>query len=317
MKKITIILCLFGIYSSSNAQENTFESTGNVGVGTLNPTARLEVNGTMKVDSSLIVKDSLITENDARIGEDLKIEGQVFVPQMDLSEDIESGVVIRDNNGQLKLLSLPNLMTNAYGSDCFIYNFGGGITSLAPSWQSTSVSGSSTGYLFTGSQCPANVGIGTDTPRSRLDVIGTTYTNKIAIGIDPQIMSGHLHMKVPVASTYSLPYNVFKIEASDKQLLNLDHTGLLRVREVKLDAQSWPDYVFRDDYVLVSLSELEQYIEEHGHLPNVPSEKEVQEQGQDLGEMNKILLEKVEELTLHLIEQQKRIEDLEKHIQNK
>lgn len=314
MKTVSLILAL-AASALAVAQENTLPTTGNVGVGTLTPSAKLDVKGTMRVDSTLTVKDELVTESDARIGEDLKVEGQLYVPNMQMTENMESGMVVIDAQGQVKSLSAPALLAGVYGSDCFMFDLGGGTTSLTPSWQSSSVSGSSTGYLFTGSQCPANVGIGTATPRSRLDVIGTTYTTKLALGIDPQNMTGHFHMKVPVNSTYALPYDVFRIEAADRQLLNLDHTGLLRTREVMVDAEVWPDYVFTDDYRLMPLAEVEAYIDQHGHLPNVPDAETIETEGQNLGEMNKILLEKVEELTLHLIEQQKEIEELKRTIQ--
>lgn len=77
----------------------------------------------------------------------------------------------------------------------------------------------------------------------------------------------------------------------------------------------WPDYVFKDDYELLPLNEVEKHIKEKGHLPNVPSEKEVKEQGGfSLGEMNKKLLEKVEELMLYTIQQEKRIKALEEEL---
>ncbi len=80
--------------------------------------------------------------------------------------------------------------------------------------------------------------------------------------------------------------------------------------EVKLDV--WPDFVFADDYELMSLYEVENYIKQNRHLPNVPSEAHVIENGVNVGEMTSILLQKVEELTLHIIELNKRIEELEK-----
>lgn len=88
-------------------------------------------------------------------------------------------------------------------------------------------------------------------------------------------------------------------------------SGLVRAREVIIDLASWPDYVFMPGYKLKTLKEIEEFINKHGHLPDVPSAAEVAHEGVSLGEMNKILLEKIEELTLHLIEQQKRIEILE------
>lgn len=77
----------------------------------------------------------------------------------------------------------------------------------------------------------------------------------------------------------------------------------------------WPDYVFEKDYNLLTLKEVEKHIKEKKHLPNVPSAKEVEEKGSfSLGEMNKKLLEKVEELTLYLIDQNKKLEKQEKRI---
>ena len=80
---------------------------------------------------------------------------------------------------------------------------------------------------------------------------------------------------------------------------------------VKLQA-NWPDYVFSPDYHRVSLPEVERYIIQNNHLPNVPSAKEVADKGIDVGAMNTKLMEKVEELTLYLIEQNKRMEALER-----
>lgn len=77
----------------------------------------------------------------------------------------------------------------------------------------------------------------------------------------------------------------------------------------------WPDYVFEKDYKLLSLKEVEKHIKEKKHLPNIPSAKEVEEKGSfSLGEMNKKLLEKVEELTLYLIDQNKQLEKQAKRI---
>jgi hypothetical protein len=77
----------------------------------------------------------------------------------------------------------------------------------------------------------------------------------------------------------------------------------------------WPDYVFESDYNLLSLEEVEEHINEKGHLPNIPSAKEVEEKGSfSLGEMNNKLLEKVEELMLYTIQQEKRIKALEEEL---
>jgi hypothetical protein len=77
---------------------------------------------------------------------------------------------------------------------------------------------------------------------------------------------------------------------------------------------SWPDYVFADDYKLRSLEETEAYIKEHKHLPNIPAAAVVEKEGFALGDMQKRMMEKIEELTLHLIEANKSIQSQQKQI---
>jgi hypothetical protein len=89
----------------------------------------------------------------------------------------------------------------------------------------------------------------------------------------------------------------------------------IRTERVKVDLQTaWADYVFESDYHLKSLSEVEAYIEQNGHLPDVPSAEEVEVNGIELGEMNVKLLEKIEELTLYIIQQQKQIDAMNKEL---
>ncbi|MCF8235852.1 MAG: hypothetical protein K9G67_12960 [Bacteroidales bacterium] len=91
--------------------------------------------------------------------------------------------------------------------------------------------------------------------------------------------------------------------------------GKIACEEVLVeDMASWPDYVFSDEYILMSLEEVEEQISQQKHLPGIPSAQEIEENGLLLGDMQKKLLEKVEELTLHLIQQNKKIADLEAEI---
>lgn len=91
----------------------------------------------------------------------------------------------------------------------------------------------------------------------------------------------------------------------------LSVNGKIRAQEIKVEATNWPDFVFGENYRLIPLSEIEQFIKSNRHLPGVPKAVEVEEEGVALGEMNRILLQKIEELTLHIIEQDKRIKLLE------
>lgn len=88
--------------------------------------------------------------------------------------------------------------------------------------------------------------------------------------------------------------------------------GKAIVEEVKVQLSgNWADYVFTKEYQLPTLKEVEQHINDNGHLINIPSAEEVEANGIELGEMNRLLLEKIEELTLYILEQEKRISDLE------
>lgn len=92
-----------------------------------------------------------------------------------------------------------------------------------------------------------------------------------------------------------------------------DKIGSMKIK-VTAAQGSVPDYVFKPEYKLRSLPEVENYIRTNSHLPNIPSAKEVETNGQDLRTMQLKLLEKIEELTLYLIEQQKEIETLKKEL---
>ncbi|WP_456459765.1 hypothetical protein [Reichenbachiella sp.] len=81
--------------------------------------------------------------------------------------------------------------------------------------------------------------------------------------------------------------------------------------EVKVDAGVVPDYVFASDYKLTTLEETASYIKENHHLPEIPSAKEMEANGMNVGEMNLLLLKKIEELTLHLIEMKAQNMELE------
>ncbi|WP_448105180.1 hypothetical protein [Pedobacter panaciterrae] len=84
--------------------------------------------------------------------------------------------------------------------------------------------------------------------------------------------------------------------------------GRIRAQEIKVEIADWPDYVFAEDYQLPSLQQTEKHIKEKGHLPGIPSAEEVKANGVDLGEMNAKLLKKMEEMTLIMIQLNKKVE---------
>ncbi|MGJ1364227.1 hypothetical protein [Sphingobacterium spiritivorum] len=82
----------------------------------------------------------------------------------------------------------------------------------------------------------------------------------------------------------------------------LSVNGNIRAKEIKVETANWPDYVFEEDYQLTPLPEIETFIKTNKHLPDIPSAQKIAEEGLSVGEMNKLMMKKIEELTLYLIE---------------
>ncbi len=139
------------------------------------------------------------------------------------------------------------------------------------------------------------VGIGTTTPLFPLDVRGTINlrdrgTLKFSHLVNPQ----------------------FRSDGTDK-FLTVNEAGevvLSRYRLSITDHSQWADRVFEPSYLLKPLPEVEQFIRSHQHLPGIPSARDIVKNGMDATHMNALLLEKIEELTLHLIQLQKEVNKL-------
>lgn len=129
-------------------------------------------------------------------------------------------------------------------------------------------------------------GIGTGSPSKTLHVVGETYiTEKLGIG----------------TSNFTPSFRLFVKDG-------------IRTERIKVDVAAnngWADYVFEEGYDLMPLNQVDQYIKSHGHLPGIPSACEVEAEGIDLAAMDAKLLEKIEELTLHMIMANERISELE------
>jgi hypothetical protein len=125
------------------------------------------------------------------------------------------------------------------------------------------------------------------------------------------ITTSSLKLNGPLNGDLSVMGNLRVQDANNNNVFAIYQNGNIRARKTIVDLLPIPDYVFKKDYKLMNLKELELYIAQNNHLPNIKSEAEYKQAGEiDLGELNLNLLEKVEELTLHLIDLQKQINEL-------
>jgi len=136
------------------------------------------------------------------------------------------------------------------------------------------------------------LGIGTTSPQKQLHVVGDTY------------LSGNVGIGTTNPEGYKLRVNG-KINCTDVVV-----TAIARGE----DDDEWPDYVFAEDYNLRTLDEVASYIQENKRLPEIPSATEVAENGVNLLEINKLLLKKVEELTLYILQQDEKMTNMQGQI---
>lgn len=140
-----------------------------------------------------------------------------------------------------------------------------------------------------------------DEPLNGLNTVSLPYRNKF--NGDTYLVGGIWNAAGKVGIGTTTPAEALSVN------------GNIVAKEVKVIGGDWPDYVFEKDYPLLPLNELGRQINDLGHLPEMPSASEVKASGQSLGEMNKMLLKKVEELTLYLLQQQKEIKAMHAQIQ--
>jgi len=168
-------------------------------------------------------------------------------------------------------------------------------------------------------QSANRVGIGTGAPASKLHVNGNvqwgTAGAMLATNQGAAIeLRGTGTPFIDFSNDASTNYDARLILANDNRLTfqgaEVNVIGVLSALRMKVTANGYPDYVFYDDYDLKTLEEVEEHIDEKGHLPGVPSEKEIVENGLDLNDQSMWQMEKIEELFLHTIELNKQVKEL-------
>jgi hypothetical protein len=173
-----------------------------------------------------------------------------------------------------------------------------------------------------------NVGIGVNTPAGKLDVYGDLVLGLPGENfvLHPRPLTGDALIIAPQngnsgwdwSKSLTLKDNgqvyigAEQTASSQNTNYKLAVNGKIVAKEVVVTAQNWADYVFAGTYELPRLSEVEGFIKQNRHLPDIPAEAEILKEGIDLAKMNTLLLKKVEELTLYVIEQEKKIDKLEK-----
>ncbi|MEZ5198827.1 MAG: hypothetical protein R2764_21360 [Bacteroidales bacterium] len=283
---------------------NVYRQNGNVGIGTTSPQVRLHIEdnaGSYNTEFLKISNDNTYAGGSISLGKwggngPLILQKGGNIPFANNNNYPRLAFIQRATNGDDgldistfadSLGAVMNAVIKAPNSDLFIFS------------QEDIVLGTDFGeaeHVYF--KANGNVGIGKASPGAKLDVNGSANIDGTLEAEDIEV-TGTLHTNV-------LEAEIFDIE--QLEVSNLYVTEKLWAGEIEvIDITEWKDCVFENNYDLMSLKETEAFIKEHKHLPGIPSEKEVLENGINVGEMNALLLQKIEELTLYVIELEKKL----------
>ncbi len=310
MKKLSLIFLILTISISVFSQNNKIESTGNVGIGTTSPSVDLEIAPT--THRPVIWLNSRGTGNslntDIFMGDNGNKRWSITHRPYDFGNDF---VIWRNNSGWSKAFSID-------------YSTGRiGIGTMTPTMQ-LDVNGSARignldnrQYLkISSTEWPE---VRFETPSSDEQIrLGVAHSNHTGFGIEAGDFYVYTQtvgqMPFILRKNGDLRFNLkggsVGIGTATTGSHKLAVEGSIGAREIKVTASGWSDFVFKKDYKLPTLEEVEEHINENGHLPEIPNEAEVKENGINLGEMNAKLLQKIEELTLYMIDLNKQVQQL-------
>jgi hypothetical protein len=307
----TKLLCLSTVLTVAiGFSQNTFP-TGvgtNVGIGTITPTEKLEVIGTVKAETGIFYREvpngaTFLNVQQRALQCNVLSAGTMLDPtwnyrtfqfwdfpksNIDNESTISLTLTDRSYKTRFDFTASQNdythlVINNKNQHEIFkVGDYGNGIWLQMPQLDSRLVIGDYANYL----------------PQHKLVVRAGSAKIEGDILTDSNIGIG--------TSNFTDGADTYRLSVS----------GAIRAHRVRVYT-NWADYVFEESYKLPTLQQVEEHINEKGHLINIPSAKEVEEKGIDLGEMNKLLLEKIEEMTLYMIEMNKEIQNLKEELKTK
>ena len=297
----------------------TVLGNGNIGIGTTTPTAKLHIENGENSDAAILATSSENNKLIVSSGSSQPTYCQTFKITQQFNDDRNNGY-ISFNRGASTAGGFLTFGTN--GEERFRIDTNGnvGIGTTSPN-QKLDVEGSiyTSGYLL--SAIGLSLGVYGQHSEWRnfnygsyIDIQNSQNAIRFRYGSSPVVMAEVNSDGIIVTGTGTSTFggNV-GIGTTTPGIYQLNVNGKIRANEVVVNTTG-ADFVFAPDYKLHTLSELESYIKENSHLPDIASATEMKENGMNMSEMQTKLLQKIEELTLYVIELKKENENLNKRL---
>jgi len=279
------------IFQTNSLSRMTFTPAGNVGIGTLDPISKFQIIGGTDASATQHGFIMLGTETAENIV-------------------IDNNEILARNNGAVSTLFL--------GRDGSKVQLGNGADETGTKLQITSgndvgMLDAQSGYMMMGSQGSTNMVLDNNEIQVRNNEVGAHLYlqnggGNVFIGDATNFNSSH-RLGVDGNAVFLGAVRIGETVTPGGYKLAVDGKAICTELLVRL-VPNWPDYVFNNQYKLRGLNEVEDFIKKNNHLPGIPSAKEVESNGVNVGEMQKLQMEKIEELTLYIIELKKEVEKL-------
>lgn len=334
--------------NGTNTNQIVLRNDGDVGIGTSSPTQRLDVSGNIRSRDTITADNDIVAGVDIRAGADITAGGMIEATGTVRGSALNStGVLTVSGNSLFGGTAVVNgeLSTNTGltvndAAGTLQFKTGGVDKGFVQLSGDNLRIGVNTGNLdgkfvvrtagadqfFIDNAGYVGIGLGANFALARVHVAG---------GADASLTTnGYMMFGYPNGTNLTIDNNEIMVRGPNETAGNMvlqNDGGTVRIGNVAVPAgykfavngkmiceelrvklaASWPDYVFNDDYKLLPLSALKKFIAENSHLPNIPKASVAEKEGIEVGDMQKRLLEKVEELTLYILQLEERLNKLE------